>query len=117
MDRARRHECDLESTTCENTEGAYVCHCRHGFRPIYNHDHRCDGGWNNHYLLHISGFIIAYDAARNIAFPDDYGPLLGHRACVGGTTANASVVGLSAGPWGLPTHTHVVTMLYRSAIL
>ena len=30
--------------------------------------------------------IIAYDAARNIAFPYDYGPLLGRRTCVEGTT-------------------------------
>ena len=35
--------------------------------------------------VHI--IIIAYGAARNIAFPYDYGPLLGRRACVGGTTA------------------------------
>ena len=47
--------------------------------------------------------IIAYDAARNIAFPYDYGLLLGRRACVGGTMANVSVVSISAGPRGWPT--------------
>ena len=41
--------------------------------------------------------------ARNIAFPYDYGPLLGHRAFVGGTMAIMFVVSISAGPWGLPT--------------
>ena len=41
------------------------------------------------YVVTIIIIIIAYDAARNIALTPlyDHSPLLGRRACVGGTTA------------------------------
>ena len=45
--------------------------------------------------------IIAYDAARNIAFPYDYGPLLGRRVCVG--VYMRQFVSITAEPQGLST--------------
>ena len=54
-------------------------------------------------LLGIPALLyVAYDTARNIAFPYDYGLMLGRRACVEGAMVNALVVGISVGPRGLP---------------
>ena len=35
--------CDDETTTCVNSEGGYICECKHGYEPIVGSSTMCQG--------------------------------------------------------------------------